>query len=62
MSSSDSDPAGQDGLHVAGGPVGHLGTLSPYTSESGILVDPGMFPSSDLAEMRDPALRRGRQF
>ena len=38
LSSSDSDPAGQDGLHVTGGPVSHLGTLSPSTSESGILV------------------------
>ena len=56
LSSSVSDPAGQDGLHVTGGPVGHLRTLSPSTSESGILVDPGgMFPSSDLAEMRGPA-------
>ena len=56
LSSSDSDPASQDGPHVTGGPVGHLGTLSPSTSESEILVDPGgMLPSSDLAEMRGPA-------
>ena len=38
LSSSDPDPAGQDGPHVTGGPVGHLGTLSPSTTESGILV------------------------
>ena len=56
LSSSDSDPARQDGPHVAGGPVGHLGTLSPSTSESGILVDHGwVFSSSDLAEKRGPA-------
>ena len=56
LSSSDSDPTGQDGPHVTGGPVGHIGTLSPTTSASGILVDPGgMFPSSDLAMMRGPA-------
>ena len=60
LSSSDSDPAGRDGLHVTGGPVGHLGTLPPTTSESGILVDPGgMFPSSDLARMRGPAAPAG---
>ena len=53
LSSSDSDPAGRDGSHVTGGLVGHLGTLPPTTSESGVLVDPGgMFPSSDLAGMR----------
>ena len=56
MSSSDSDPADQDGPYVTGGPVGHLGTLSMSTSASEILVDPGgMSPSSDLAEMRGPA-------
>ena len=56
LSSSDYDPAGQNGPHVTGGSVGHLETLSPATSESGILVDPGgMFPSSDLARMRGPA-------
>ena len=45
LSSSDSDPAGRDGSHVTGGPVGHLGTLPRTTSESGVLVDPGgMFP------------------
>ena len=49
LSSSVSYPAGQDGLHVTGGPAGHLETLSPSTSESGILVVPGgMFHSSDL--------------
>ena len=63
LSSSDSDPAGRDGSHVTDYPVGHLGTLPPTTSESGVLVDPGgMFPSSDLARMRGPVLRRGRQF
>ena len=35
LSPSDSDPAGQDGLYVTGGPVGHIGTLSPSASESG---------------------------
>ena len=56
LSLSDSDPAGQDGPYDTGGPVGHLGTLSPSTSTSEILVDPGgMSPSSDLAEMRGPA-------
>ena len=56
LSLSDSDPAGQDGPYVTGGPVDHLGTLSPSTSTSEILVDPGgMSPSSDLAEMRGPA-------
>ena len=60
LSSSDSDTAGQDGLHVTGGPVGRIGTLSPTTSESGILVDPGgMFPSSDLARMRGLAALAG---
>ena len=40
---------------VNGGAVGHLGMLSPATSESGIRQDPdGMFPSSDLAKMRGP--------
>ena len=63
LSSSDSDPADQNGPHVAGGPVGPLGTLSPTTPESGILVDPGgMFSSSNLARMRVRLLRRGRQF
>ena len=58
MSSSDSDHAGRDGSHVPGGPVGHLGTLPPTTSE--VLVDPGgMFPSSDLARMRGPAAPAG---
>ena len=52
LSSSDSDPAG--------GPVGHLGTLPPTTSESGVLVDPGgMFPSSDFARMRGLAAPAG---
>ena len=32
LSSSDSDPVGQDGPYGADGPVGHLGTLSPSTS------------------------------
>ena len=59
LSSSDSDPAGQDGLHVTGGLVGHLGTLYPTTSESGILVDPGGMFSPDLARMRGPAAPAG---
>ena len=60
LSLSDSDPAGQDGSHGTGGSVGHLKTLSPTTSESGILVDPGgLFPSSDLARMRGPAALAG---
>ena len=60
LSSSDSVPAGRDGSHVTGGPVGHLGKLPPTTSESGVLVDPGgMFPSSDLARMRGPAAPAG---
>ena len=50
LSSSDSDTAGQDGPYGTDGPVGHLGTLSPSTSTSEILVDPGgMSTSSDLA-------------
>ena len=60
LSSSDSDHAGRDGSHVTGGPVGHLGTLPPTTSESGVLVDPGgMFPSSDLARRRGAAALAG---
>ena len=60
LSSSDSDPAGRDGSHVTGGPVGHLGTLTPTTSESGVLVDSGvMFPWSDLARMKGPAAPAG---
>ena len=60
LSSSDSDPAGWDGSHVTGGPVGHLGMLPPTTSESGVLVDPGgMFPLSNLAGMRGPAAPAG---
>ena len=56
MSSSDSDPVGQDGPYGADGPVGHLGTLSPSTSTYEILEDPGgMSHSSDLAGMRGPA-------
>ena len=56
LSSSDSDTAGQDGPYGTDGPVGHLGTLSPSTSTSEILVDPGgMSTSSDLAGMRVPA-------
>ena len=52
LSSSDSDPAGQNGPHVT-----LWARWPPWTtSESGILVDPGgMFPSSDLARMRGPA-------
>ena len=41
LSSSDSDPAGQDGPYGTDGPVDNLGTLSPSTSMSEILVDPG---------------------
>ena len=56
LSSSESDPVGQDGAYGADGPVGHLGTLSPSTSTYEILEDPGgMSPSSDLAGMRGPA-------
>ena len=55
-----SSVAGRDGLRVTGGPVGHLGTLPPTASESGVLVDSlGMFPSSDLARMRGPAAPAG---
>ena len=39
LSSSDSDPVGQDGPYGADGPVGHLGTLSPSTSTYEILED-----------------------
>ena len=66
MSSSDSDPVGQDGPYGADGPVGHLRTLSPFTSTYEILEDPGgTSPSSDLAGMRglapssESAVRRG---
>ena len=60
LSSSDSGPLGREGSRVTGGPVGHLGTLPPTASESGVLVDPGgMFPSSDLARMRGPAALAG---
>ena len=56
LSSSDSDPVGQDGLCGADGPVGHLVTLSPSTSTYEMQEDPGgMSPSSDLAGMRGPA-------
>ena len=53
LSSSDS---GLDGPYGTDGPVGHLETLSPSTSTSEILVDPGgMSTSSNLARMRGPA-------
>ena len=56
LSSSDSDPVGQDGPYGADGPVGHLGTLSLSTSTYEILEDPGgTSPSSDLTGMRGPA-------
>ena len=41
LSSSDSDPVGQDGPYGADGPVGHLGTLSLSTSTNERLEDPG---------------------
>ena len=53
---SVSDPAGPVGQSVIGGPVDHLGTLSPSTSTSETLVDPGgMSTLSNLAGMRGPA-------
>ena len=56
LSSSDSDPVGQDGPYGADGSVGHLGTLSLSTPTYEILEDPGgTSPSSDLAGMRGPA-------
>ena len=56
LSPSESDLTGPDGPYVPGGPVGQIGTLSPSTSSSEILVDPGgTLPSADRAEMLLPA-------
>ena len=57
---SDSDLTGPDGPYVTDEPVGQIGTLSPSTSSSEILVDPGgTLPSSDLAGMLLPAIAVG---
>ena len=53
LSSSDSDPVGQDSPYGADGPVGHLGKLSPSTYTYEIMKDTGgTSPSCDLAGMR----------
>ena len=41
LSPSVSDLSGPRGPYVTDGPVGHIGTLSPSTPSSEILVDPG---------------------
>ena len=54
---SDSDLTGPDDSYVTDGPVGQIGTLSPSTFASAILVDPGgKLPSSELAGMLLPAI------
>ena len=54
---SESDLTGPDGPYVTDGPVGQIGTLSPSTSSSEILVDPGgTLPSSDLSGILLPAM------
>ena len=50
LSPSESDLTGPNGLYATGGPVGQIGTLSPSTSSSEILVDHGgTLPSADRA-------------
>ena len=57
LSPSESDPTGP---YVPGGPVGQIRTLSPSTSASAILVDPGgTLPSSNLVGMLFPAIPVG---
>ena len=57
LSLSESDLTGPNGPYVTDGPVGQIGTLSPSTSSSEILVDPGgTLPSSDFAGMLLPAI------
>ena len=54
-------PNGPNGPYVTGGPVGQIGTLSPSTFSSEILVDPGgRLPSADRAGMLLPAIPVGR--
>ena len=60
LSPSESDLTGPNGPYVTGGPVGQIGTLSPSTSSSEILVDPGgTLPSADHAGMLLPAMPVG---
>ena len=48
LSPSVSDLSGPRSPYVTDGPVGHIGTLSPSTPSSEILVDPGWtLPSAD---------------
>ena len=55
LSPCDCDLTGPNGPYVTDGPVGQTGMLSPSTSSSEILVDPGVtLPSSDLAGMLLP--------
>ena len=51
LSPSESDLPGPDDLYVTDGPVGQNGTLSPLTSSSDILVDPGGTWSADCTGM-----------
>ena len=53
----EEDHCDSDVAYVTDGPVGQIGTLSPSTSSSEILVDPGgTLPSSNLSGILLPAM------